>query len=314
MEALTFNQEFLDRIKQIEYGYAKRIPEGMKYYISDILKGNNVDMYAKMYSLSINELIMLANVCKVLNIYKDMLELKTMLEQEMSILGNIEFRQFQEMARELQNEGMEALANTTPLEESKEETINSDVGLNLLIYPSYIDESKQRTLNARSGREEQAQKTVANFINQLKMIDYQSLRTKGSIHQMKRAEVNKEYYIRGCAYERFGAYATKVHYVRIPVTENNRKRIKEDFNKDFDTYYLIVYYGDFQNEGYDEFKYYDRVCIDTQRHQEEIESIINIFGTDFTPETYEQAKALINDGFNITEDLTSVLKDKQSSM
>ena len=314
MSTVELNQDFLEKIKKIEYCYAGKIPEGMGYYVDDILGGNNIDMYAKMYSLPINNLMMLAKISRVLSIYSEVSRLVEMLKQGIEELEQNEVLEYQELVSDLQNQGSKNLNDIDSLKENNEIVVDNDKGTSLLIYPDYIEESKQRTINARSGREEQVQKSIANTINQLKMMNYQDLRKKGCIHQMQESTGMKPYYIDKYAYERIGSTSTKVNYIRLPISEKNRVVIKNEYNMDFDMVYLILYYGDFLNEGCEEKKFYDRARADSLKHLTEILSIINIFGTDFTPQTYEAAKALINNGFKITEDIISVLKDKQSTM
>ena len=60
---------------------------------------------------------------------------------------------------------------------------------------------------------------------------------------------NEPCYFDGKAFERTGRGSTKVNYIRISVSENNRNKIKEYLNIDFDTVFLVVNYGDFKNEG-----------------------------------------------------------------
>ena len=188
--------------------------------------------------------------------------------------------------------------------------INAFNDNNLIIYPSSIEESRRRTINAHSGREEQTKKSVANLIEQLNKVDYQSLRKKGVIHQILESGFNTQCYIDGNAYERLGRGTTKVSYIRVPISAYNKEIVKQEFNIDFDTLYLVVNYGDYKNEGYDEKRYYVEVFADFQKNIEELRQIISIFRNDFTSQTRPIAMNLINNGFRITEDLTSIIKNQ----
>ena len=303
----SIDLEFLEKIKQVVHYYKDLIPESMYYCFNDILDGNNLDDYMKTYSLSKEKLIKYAQVCKIILIYREMIELMEILRREAELLEKSELLEYQEMYNELQ-EGGETYLNS--LDEVDSDNIDYGKNSNLLIYTSYINESKERTINAHSGREEQTQKSVANLLEQLKNANYYSLRKKGYIHQHVDTGSNKPYYIGGNALERLGRLTTKVNYIRIPINLKNREELKKEFNIDFDTLYYIISYGDFKNEGYDEKKFYSEVNIDIQRHLDEIQYIIKIFKNDFTPETRAIALEMVREGFKITDDLTNVDRNR----
>ena len=303
----SIDLEFLEKIKQVVHYYKDLIPESMYYCFNDILDGNNLDDYMKTYSLSKEKLIKYAQVCKIILIYREMIELMEILRREAELLEKSELLEYQEMYNELQ-EGGETYLNS--LDEVDSDNIDYGKNSNLLIYTSYINESKERTINVHSGREEQTQKSVANLLEQLKNANYYSLRKKGYIHQHVDTGSNKPYYIGGNALERLGRLTTKVNYIRIPINLKNREELKKEFNIDFDTLYYIISYGDFKNEGYDEKKFYSEVNIDIQRHLDEIQYIIKIFKNDFTPETRAIALEMVREGFKITDDLTNVDRNR----
>ena len=68
-----------------------------------------------------------------------------------------------------------------------------------------------------------------------------------NIHQNQLMGSHKSCYVNGNAFERTGRGSTKVNYIRISVSKKNQEIIKKYFNIDFDTFYLIVCYGDFKN-------------------------------------------------------------------
>ncbi len=236
-----------------------------------------------------------------------MIELMEILKSEAELLEKNDLLEYQEMYTELQ-EGGETYLNS--LGEVDSDNIDYGKNSNLLIYTSYINESKERTINAHSGREEQTQKSVANLLEQLKNANYYNLRKKGYIHQHVDTGDKKPYYIGGNALERLGRLTTKVNYIRIPINLKNKDELKKEFNIDFDTLYYIISYGDFKNEGYDEKKYYSEVNIDIQRHLDEIQYIIKIFKQDFTFETRTIAIEMVREGFKITDDLTTVDRNR----
>ena len=122
-------------------------------------------------------------------------------------------------------------------------------------------------------------------------------------------------YIDGYAFERITSNdITKVNYIRVPVNQKKRQTIKEEFNIDFDTLYLIVSYGDFMNEGLSEQQFYNQVYLDLQRHKSEVLAIIDMFRCDFTKETAPIARHFITEGFKITEELLAAKRDKQSDI
>lgn len=303
----SIDLKFLEKIKQVVHYYKDLIPESMNYCFNDILDGNNLEEYMKTYSLPKEKLIKYAQVCKIILIYKEMIELMEILKSEAELLEKNDLLEYQEMYNELQ-EGGETYLNSLDAVDS--DSMDYGNNRNLLIYTSYINESKERTINAHSGREEQTQKSVANLLEQLKNANYYSLRKKGYIHQHVDTGSNKPYYIGGNALERLGRLTTKVNYIRIPINVKNREELKKEFNIDFDTLYYIISYGDFKNEGYDEKKFYSEVNIDIQRHLDEIQYIIKIFKNDFTFETRTIAMEMVREGFKITDDLTTVDRNR----
>ena len=311
---IDFDQKFLEKIKKIIYNYEEKIPQSMYYYYNDILKESNLDMHMQTYSLSKEELLKYAKVCKIIVIYKEISDLLEIIKSEAEVLEKEELEEYQEIIDELQDEGEEFISSINIFEKQKDNTINFGNSANLLIYSNYIDESRQRTVNAHSGKEEQTQKSVANLIRQLSQADYYTLRKNGYIHQNQLMGTNKPCYVEGNAYERVGRGSTKVNYIRISVSEKNREEIQKNFNINFDTFYLIVCYGDFKNEGQDELKYFNEIYLDLKKHSKELLSIINIFKNDFTSKTRPLAMDLINNGFKITEDLTSVINNKQYNL
>ena len=304
MSRLDLDQTFLDRLKEIRYKYEGQIPEGLKYYFRNILNGEDLEMYMQTYGLSKEDLLKYARVCKILNIYDQIIDLVELAKEEAEEIG-----EYQEILEELQDEGEGFIDN---FKASQEEEITLNPGnINILIYPSYIEESKQRTLNSRSGKEEQAQKSVANLFEQLGKANYQELRKKGRIHQNVQTDNKKPCYVNGSAFERIGGGTTKINYFRISVSEKNREDIKKAFNIDFDTFYLVTNYGDFKNEGVDENQYYIDSYGDLKKNMQEILTIMEIFENDFTPETLPIAMNIISNGFRITEELTSIIRNRQ---
>ena len=303
MEKRDFNELFLERIKQIKYHYEEKIPNGLYHYYDDILNGNNIQMYMQMFLLSKEGLIKYARVCKILDIYKEILALVEIIETEADILEKDELEEYQGAINELQGEG-ETYLNDINVPIQEDETIDFNDS-NLIIYSDFIDESKQKIINSHSGKGEETQKSIANIIEQLKVADYFDLRKKGYIHQIVQVDANKPCYIEGNAFERIGRISTKVNYIRIPISDNNREVIKKYLGSDFSMLYLVVSYGDFANEGLDERRYYSEMYADFKKHYQELVAIINLFKDDFTDETKLIAMDLISKGFGITEDILS---------
>ena len=284
----------------------------MKFYYKDILDGNNVEMYAQMFNLSTDDLIKYARVCKIILINSEIVNLVQLLKEEVENLEKSEIDEYQGMVDKLQGEAKEIISDITPIEEAEETNTNIN-NRNLLVYSSYIDESMQRTINAHSGKEEQTLKSLANLIDQLRQLSYLSLRTNGLIHQNQKMGSNKPCYVDGIAYERLGSITTKVCYLRIPINDKNRDELNKTFNINFETLYLINFYGDFKNEGYDETRFYSEIYIDLKKHLKEIACIFEIFRKDFTPETRKIAIDLISNGFKLTDELTAVKKNQQTN-
>ncbi|MBR4231393.1 MAG: hypothetical protein IKR74_04495 [Bacilli bacterium] len=304
MEKREYDEPFIERIKTIKYHYEGKIPNGLYHYYHDVLNGINIEMYMQMFSLSKDDLIKYARVCKILDIYKEILALVEIIETEADILEKDELEEYQGAINELQGEG-ETYLNDINVPIQGDETIDFNDS-NLIIYSNYIDESKQKIINSHSGKGEETQKSIANIIEQLKVADYFGLRKKGYIHQIVQVDANKPCYIEGNAFERIGRISTKVNYIRIPISDNNREVIKKLLNSDFSMLYLVVSYGDFSNEGLDERRYYSEIYADFKKHYQELVAIINLFKYDFTDETKLIAMDLINKGFEITEDLLSI--------
>ena len=302
MEKIDYDQSFIERIKNIKYRYEGKIPESMYYYYNDILQGKNIETYMQTYSLSKEDLIRYARVCRIIVIYNDIIDLLKIINEEAELLEKEEIQEYKAIIGSLKSEGEEVLNIVNGLEEQ----VDLDefaYNANLIIYSDFIEESKQRTLNAHSGKEQQTQKGVANLIEQLNKANYFNLRKKGYIHQNQQMGNNKPCYIEGNAFERIGRGSTKVNYIRLSISDINREEIKNRFHTDFDMLYLVVSYGDFKNEGFDELQYYNEIYIELKKHYDEIMAIINVFKNDFTEETRIVAMNMISKGFETTEEL-----------
>ena len=92
----------------------------------------------------------------------------------------------------------------------------------------------------------------------------------------------------------------------------NRETIKKVFNVDFDTLYLVLSYGDFKNDGVNEKQFYIEIYTNIKKYMKEIMLIIDTFKNDFTPEAYNVAVDLINNGLKTTEEIISITKNNRS--
>ena len=126
------------------------------------------------YDLSSDDLMKYARVCKIESIYGQITPLMEMLKMEIEKLGTDELVSYQELVTELECAGVDELDRIDDFDSYEELKPQETNPTNLIIYSSYIDESKNRTINAHSGKEEQTQKAVAKFIQQLAQADYQS--------------------------------------------------------------------------------------------------------------------------------------------
>ena len=297
----------IEKTKNIFYQYNDKLPIGIENYYLEILKGINIEHYEEMYGISKNELIKYARICRMKALYQDLCDIIDILKSEAAYIEHDELDYYSSNMAELAEEISGYIEEVTPQDE---ETNNNNYSRNLIVYSYHINDSRDRALNAHSGREEQVQKSIANLIKQLRSADYLSLREKGYIHQNQVMGENKPLYINGNAFERVGRGSTKLNYIRISVSENNRRKIKETLNIDFDTIFLVVNYGDFKNEGMDEMNYYSKIYLDLKHHKDQILEIINIFKNDFTDETYKKAMELLTKGLKITDELTNINKKK----
>lgn len=310
MDKITLDQKFIEKIKKIVYLYNDKIPNNIHMYYREILEGKDLDIFSESFSIPKEKLVKMAKICKLIELYNDISEFIELMDEDEDINED----EYKEMLEEMQEETTEVLSEIDIEDEEKKKTNINGNYKNLLIYPDFIDESQEATLNAQSGKETQTRKFVGSLIEQLAQADYYSLRKKGYVHQNQEMGNNKSCYIDGNAFERVGRSSTKVNYVRISLSENNRKAIKELFNIDFDMLYLIISYGDFKNEGIDELRYYNKVYIDVKKHNREILDIINIFKNDFTSETLPLAIDIINNSIKTIESLSKIIRNKQSNI
>ena len=315
MEEIRIDKKILERINNIIRSYKDEIPKTMFNYYREILNDRSVEGYMAFFSLDKEKLLEYAKVCRIIDIYREITDIMGILKEDEGKIEQEDLEEYQADVTTFQDEGkmlltfLESKQKDRKRDEKIKETyINSP---NLIIYTRYIGESKDRTINAHSGKEENTQKAVANLIEQLRYAEYQTLRKNGYIHQTHDVDSHKPCYINGNAFERTGRGSTKVNYIRISVSKKNREIIKKYFNIDFDTFYLIVSYGDFKNEGMDELRYYTQVYADLKKHNQELLTIIDIFKNDFTEETFPLARDIIDNSFRITEEITSVLKNKK---
>lgn len=300
------DESFLEEIKSIIYKYKSEIPNGLEFYYKDVLAGINDEAMANMFNMSIEDLRKYAIVCKIIADYNDVCEGLAIIDDEN--VDQDEKQEYQETVDELTDAVRMQVGVIRDLENWEKESDVIDASVNLIIYAKHIDDSKNRTRNARSGRENEAQKKVANLIRLLRDSDYQSLRKKGLMHQLKTI-ANDECYIDNNAFERIGGGTTKVNFIRVPISEKNRETIKQYTRSDFNTLFLIISYGDFKNEQISEKKFYNMVCSDMEKNKDTIVEIINLFKNDFTDQTLSIAMEIINNGFVITEELLSIILD-----
>lgn len=300
------DESFLEEIKSIIYKYKSEIPNGLEFYYKDVLAGINDEAMANMFNMSIEDLRKYAMVCKIIADYNDVCDGLAIIDDEN--VDQDERQEYQETVDELTDAVRMQVGVIRDLENGEKESDLIDASVNLIIYAKHIDDSKNRTRNARSGRENEAQKKVANLIRLLRDSDYQSLRKKGLMHQLKTI-ANDECYIDNNAFERIGGGTTKVNFIRVPISEKNRETIKQYTRSDFNTLFLIISYGDFKNEQISEKKFYNMVCSDMEKNKDTIVEIINLFKNDFTDQALSIAMEIINNGFVITEELLSIMLD-----
>ena len=301
------DESFLEEIKSIIYKYKSEIPNGLEFYYKDVLAGINDEAMANMFNMSIEDLRKYAMVCKIIADYNDVCEGLAIIDDEN--VDPDEKQEYQETVDELTDAVRMQVGVIRDLENEEKESDVIDASVNLIIYAKHIDDSMNRTRSSRNGRGDEAQKKVANLIRLLRDSDYQSLRKKGLMHQVKTSVGNDECYIEKNAFERIGGRTTKVNFIRVPISEKNRETIKQYTRSDFDTLFLIISFGDFKNEQISEKKFYSMVYSDMEKNKDAIVEIINLFKNDFTDQTLSIAMEIINNGFVITEELLSIILD-----
>ena len=303
MNIIENSQDLLNKIKEIIYVYHDKIPDIIRNYYKDILEDKDLDIYRQVCLLSNEEIFFYVNICKLIDIYNDLCVLIDLLELN---YDSDDVKDCEEYKNELMYEAKKTVDYINSFEELENDKIKND-DRNMLMYLSCIDDSKQKTINARSGKVEQTKKSLANLFEKLRKSSYLDLRKKGLIHQQMK-NTAESCYVEGNAFERIGTISTKISYIRISISKNNRKMIKDFFNNDFEYIFLIVCYGDFVNEGCNEKKYYNDIQLYLKRHMTEVINIFNIFKNDFNDETYQVAMDLIEKGMKITTELTGYNK------
>lgn len=83
----------------------------MKSYYDDIIEGKNLDLYSEMYSLSKKELLQYAKVCRIMSNYEAILNLLTMIVDDIENIDSVEYSDYKDMVDELQSEGDEYLTD-----------------------------------------------------------------------------------------------------------------------------------------------------------------------------------------------------------
>ena len=77
----------------------------------DIIEGKNLDLYSEMYSLSKKELLQYAKVCRIMSNYEAILDLLTMIVDDIENIDSVEYSDYKDMVDELQSEGDEYLTD-----------------------------------------------------------------------------------------------------------------------------------------------------------------------------------------------------------
>ena len=70
---------------------------------------------------------------------------------------------------------------------------------------------------------------------------------------------------------------------------------------------MVINFGDFKNEGIDERRLYQNFRIRTDKYEYEIEEVIRLFKEPFTPDSFEKACYMIENGISITNSLSTEL-------
>lgn len=194
--------------------------------------------------------------------------------------------------------------NDSNLEEYPELGYNS----NFVIYLSNVDGEIARTMNSNSGKGMQAMGAVANKILTLCQADYDSLRSKGEIHQIQvqGSRMNGQMLTDfNLAFERLGASCTtKVGYIRISLNRKNLELLRTTYkNNNLKYIILVIAFGDFRNTDGSERNLFAHFSSVAKECEEEIGKIIRLFSEGFTLGDFEVANVMIQQGVYTTKKL-----------
>ena len=180
---------------------------------------------------------------------------------------------------------------------------------NFIIYLSSIEEERKNTMNTKSGKAIISMSNICKEIIKLEKYDYDLLKNNCQIHVVQdygRGGVSYIVSSEEIKYTRIGGGTTKVGFIIVPLSQENGNLLRRKYNNDsFKYLILVINFGDFKNEGIDERRLYQNFRIRTDKYEYEIEEVIRLFKEPFTPDSFEKACYMIENGISITNSLST---------
>lgn len=306
-EIIKIDEETYNKFYLICQKYAHKIPKGLEFYIEKIKKGENIPLYMKQFGLKEEQLYKYVEVYEIIFLFNQLKRTIDFFETEVT---ESELLEYQDVIHETNDEieQLQIWLDEFEIEELNNTDENSEQ-INFIIFGPNIDMYMYKTSSSKSGRDKIALKNIASLLKQMKYASYFELRKKGNIHQMQNQINKQQAYIADLAYERMGRGATKVTYLRVPVSSNNKAILKEYYKNPLETLYLVLSYGDFKNESISEANLYRQHFFDVKKNEDFIQYMIDIFKNDFTEETLKIAHKIIEFSMSIDESINNSLED-----
>ena len=176
---------------------------------------------------------------------------------------------------------------------------------NFLLYLSNVDELRENTVSSKSGKGQESMSRICKELKLLNQSNYEDLVANKKIHNINEEEKS------GCKltnynsnFLRIGGGTTKIAHIKVKVLQSNIDVLRSKY-KNINLRYLImiVEFGDYMNEGINEYVLYSRFISNACKKISEMEEIIKIFNEPFTEETLEKACSMIESGADITRHL-----------
>lgn len=177
---------------------------------------------------------------------------------------------------------------------------------NFLIFSSTVESDREIIMESNYGDKKGAIDAVVSEFNKLSDVSYTVLSGNGAVHFLQDYDGGNHYrvYHKKINYERMGARKSKIGYILLSVNSVNLAMLKKRYsNLVGERIVLILNFGYLTIGKGSEKDLYQHFRTSTDKITEEIEKIVDLFGTPFSQDSFEEACSMIERGVEIIRSL-----------